>query len=112
IKTVAWHTDAKTLDRERIPRQFTTESRVLIIANEWRTLSGNVAAVEDRGHVILFRPTALEVHLRTALWFWDQEIFDFIGERLHLIAEPLMRAYVGAHELKRAGLDWRRILLG
>ena len=34
---------------------------------------------------MIFEPSAREVHVRTAEWFWDQEIFDFIGERLHLL---------------------------
>jgi hypothetical protein len=34
------------------------------------------------------------VHTRTAEWFWDQEIFDFLAERLHLLLEPSMRHYV------------------
>ena len=35
----------------------------------------NVSAVLDRGHVVLFDPSAREVHLRAG-WFWDQEVFD------------------------------------
>jgi hypothetical protein len=110
-KSVSWYTDAATLAREQIPQQFRTRSRVAIIANEWQTLNRNVAALEDRGHVVRFEPSALEVHLRTASWFWDQEIFDFVGERLHLIREASMRHYVAASELKQAGMDWRSLVL-
>jgi hypothetical protein len=84
---------------------------VAIIANEWKTLNRNVAALEDRGHVLFFQPSPLEVHRRTATWFWDQEIFDFVGARLHWIEEASMRHYVAASELKQAGLDWRRLIL-
>jgi len=111
VKRVAWYSDAGTLLREGIPRQFDTNSRVAIIANQWRTLSLNVAAIEDRGHVVVFEPTPLEVHRRTADWFWDQQVFDFVGEHLHLIDKPSMRQYVLARELKRAGMDWRGALL-
>ncbi len=56
---------------------------------------------------MVFDPSPREVHLRTAGWFWDQEIFDFIGRSLHL-ADPLsMRDYALAWELKRAGMDWK-----
>ena len=110
-KSVSWYTDAATLAREQIPQQFRTTSRVAIITNEWRTLNRNVAALEDRGHVVMFEPSPLEVHERTASWFWDQEVFDFLGERLHLLREPSMRHYVAAWELKRAGLDWRSLVL-
>ena len=111
LKAVSWHSDTPTLRRERIPRQFITTSRVAIIANEWKTLDGNVAAVEDRGIVIVFEPTALEVHVRTAAWFWDQEIFDFVGERLHLFGELSMRLYRQLWELKEAGINWRSVAL-
>jgi hypothetical protein len=110
-KSVSWHTDAATLAREEIPREFRTSSRVAIITNEWKTLNRNVAALQDRGHLVIFEPSSLEVHRRTADWFWDREIFDFIGERLHLISEPSMRHYVAAWELKQAGIDWRSLVL-
>ena len=110
-RSVSWHTDAATLVREQIPQEFRTTSRVAIITNEWKTLHRNVAALQDRGHVVIFEPSSLEVHLRTAEWFWDQEIFDFIGERLHLMREASMRHYSAAWELKQAGIDWRRLVL-
>ena len=110
-KSVSWHTDAATLARDEIPREFRTSSRVAIITNEWKTLNRNVAALQDRGHLVIFEPSSLEVHQRTADWFWDQEIFDFIGERLHLITEPSMRHYVAAWELNQAGIDWRSLVL-
>jgi hypothetical protein len=110
-KRVSWHTDAATLSREEIPREFCTTSQVAIITNEWKMLNRNVAALQDRGHLVIFEPSALEVHVRTAEWFWDQEIFDFIGERLHLMREPSMRHYVAAWELKQAGIDWRSLVL-
>ena len=111
LKTVAWHSDTPALKREGIPREFKTTSRVTIIANEWKTLDGNVAAVEDRGICIVFEPTSLEVHLRTGTWFWDQEIFDFIGQRLHLFPELSMRFYHQLWELKEAGINWRSFAL-
>ncbi len=51
-------------EKEGIPREFTTKSRVVIIANDWRTLDRNVAALQDRGHVLLFQPSPAEVHAR------------------------------------------------
>jgi hypothetical protein len=46
--------------------------------------------------VVLFQPSTSEIHLRTAEWFWDQEIFDFLGERLYWLQEASMRHYVAA----------------
>ena len=48
-KAVAWHSDARSLERQRIPREFTTKSRVVIIANDWQTLNKNVAASRTAG---------------------------------------------------------------
>jgi hypothetical protein len=110
-KSVSWHTDAPTLRQKEIPQEFRTSSRVAIIANEWQTLDRNVAALQDRGHVVFFEPSPLEVHRHAATWFWDQEIFDFVQERLHCIAEASLRHYLAAWELKEAGLDWRQLLL-
>ena len=108
VKTVSWQSATSKLDKEKIPREFETTSRVVIISNDWQTLNRNVAAVEDRGHVLRFAPTAREVHERTREWFTDVEIFEWLGERLHLITNPSMRLYYKALELKEAGFDWRR----
>ena len=108
-KTLCWLTESA--DSRGVPRRFTTTSRVVLVGNHWQTLSPDVAALEDRGHVLLFEPTALEVHCQATQWFWDQEIFDLIADHLHLIEQHSLRSYVHAWELKQAGLDWRRGVL-
>jgi len=110
-KTLSWQTDARTLDKREIPRQFTTSSRVAIIANQWQSLNADLAALEDRSHFLHFIPSALEVHRHAAEWFWNQEIFDFVADHLHLVEQPSLRVYVLAWEQKRAGLDWRGFVL-
>src|SRR5207249_919558 len=60
-KTVAWHTNARSLDKHGVPREFKTKCRV-IICNDWKTLNRNVAALQDRVHVLVFQPNAAEVH--------------------------------------------------
>ncbi len=77
------------------------------MANELRSLNENVSAVLDRGHVLVFDPSGREVPLRTAGWFWDQEVFDFIGRSLHSAERLSMRDYALAWELKCAGMDWK-----
>lgn len=108
VKKVSWQSATSQLEKEGTPREFETKSRVVIISNDWQTLNRNVAAVEDRGHVLTFSPTAWEVHERTRGWFKDDEIFNWIGNRLHRIPNPSMRLYFKALELKQAGFDWRR----
>ena len=110
-KTVSWQTAAPALKKCGIPREFTTTSRVALVGNDWRTLNADVAALEDRGHLLLFEPAPLEVHRQAAYWFWDQEIFDFIAGHLHLMAQHSLRTYCHAWELKQASLDWRQGVL-
>jgi hypothetical protein len=82
----------------------------VIISNDWKTLNKNVAALQDRGHVLLFRPTAAEVHAQAGKWFDDREIHDWFGANLHRVREPSMRHYVRARELKAAGMNWTDVL--
>jgi hypothetical protein len=112
VKTVTWLSAARALEREDIPQRFRTRSPLALVANHWPRSNPHLAAVEDRGLVVCFEPSGLDVHARTGEWYWDQEIYDFLGERLHLIVQPSMRLYVLAWQLKKAGLDWRRYVLG
>jgi hypothetical protein len=109
-KAVAWHSDARSLERQGIPREFTTKSRVAIICNDWKTLNKNVAALQDRGHVLLFQPSVAEVHRQAGTWFDDPEVYEWFAANLHRVHEPSMRHYVRAKELKAAGMDWTEIL--
>ncbi len=111
VKHVAWQTGSSRLEREGVPKSFETRSRVALIANDWRTLNGNVEAVEDRGHVIVFEPTPEEVHWNVVPWFRDREILEWFQRHLHLVHRPSMRHYVRAAELKKAGLNWMQAIL-
>jgi hypothetical protein len=106
-KSLAWHSATTALEREGIPRQFVTTSRVAILCNTWRELNDNVRAIQDRGHVILFEPTPEEVHREVGGWFADAEVYDWFSRHLHLVASLSMRHYVRASELRQAGLDWK-----
>ncbi len=109
-KAMAWHSDARSLERQGIPREFETKSRVIIISNDWRTLNKNVAALQDRGHVLFFEPSAAEVHAQAGKWFEDKEIYEWFAANLHRVREPSLRHYVRAKELKTAGMDWTAVL--
>jgi hypothetical protein len=109
-KAVAWHSAARGLEKAGIPREFVTRSRVIIICNDWRTLNRNVAALQDRGHVLAFRPTAGEVHTKAAQWFQDGEILRWFAANQHRIPEPSFRLYLRAAELRQAGMDWTKCL--
>src|SRR5262245_52149806 len=109
-KAVAWHSDARSLERQGIPREFVTKSRVVIICNDWQTLDQNVAALQDRGHVLFFQPGAAEVHRKAGTWFYDREIYEWFAAHLHRVREPSLRHYVRAKELKAAQMDWTEVL--
>ena len=111
VKQIAWQSGSSRLEREGVPRSFKTQSRVALIANDWKTLNGNVEAVQDRGHVIVFEPTAEEVHRQVSRWFGDKEILKWFERHLHLVHRPSMRHYVRAAELKKAGLNWMQAIL-
>ncbi|HEV3343512.1 MAG TPA: hypothetical protein VG125_24275 [Pirellulales bacterium] len=111
IKTLSWETNAPALEARDVPRQYTTTSRLALIANRWHSANEDVAALEDRGHILYFDPPPLEVHRNAAQWFWDQEIFDFVASHLGLIKRHSLRVYYLAYEQKLAGLDWRREVL-
>jgi hypothetical protein len=110
-RLLGWYSDPQYLERRGIPRMFTTSSPVAIIANRWSTMNADVAALEDRGHMIVFDPPPIEIHRQAALWFHDQEVFDFISEHLHLITAHSFRTYLLALELKKARMDWKRTIL-
>jgi hypothetical protein len=70
----------------------------------------NVAALQDRGHVLLFQPGAAEVHRKAGTWFNDPEIYEWFAANLHRVREPSLRNYVPAKELKAAKMDWTEVL--
>lgn len=114
VKLVEWGSyHASFAVKDALPMSFESISRVCLIANEWSTINRNVAALNDRGLTIAFQPTALAVHREVATggWFDDSEVFDFIGQHLHLLVAPSFRFYLTAREHKRAGLDWRGLVL-
>jgi hypothetical protein len=110
-RLLGWYSDPQGLARRKVPATFTTSSSVAIIANRWSTMNADVGALEDRGHMIMFDPPPIEIHRQAALWFRDHEVFDFVGEYLHVITTHSFRTYVLAFELKKAGMDWKQAIL-
>jgi hypothetical protein len=110
VKTISWISSPRFLKREGLPPHFETKSRVAIVGNEWKTLNKNVAALEDRGHVVIFEPGAKEVHEQAGDWFQDPEIYEWFGKNLARVHYPSFRNYIRAAELKASGIEWRSIL--
>ncbi len=65
--------------------------------------------IQDRGHVLMFEPSAAEVHRKAGTWFDDREIYEWFGANLHRMREPSMRHYVRARELTAASMDWTTV---
>jgi hypothetical protein len=110
-KHIFWMTASKQLEENKIPNEFNTHSRICIIANEWKTLSKNVGALEDRGITVDFNPSKDEIHKRVRSWFKDDEIYEFVGKHLTMIPSLSMRDYVNASYAKNANIDWKTTLL-
>jgi len=68
-------------------------------------------AIVDRAQFIHFDPSPLEIHKNAAIWFWDQDVFDFIGDHLQIIDSNKLssRTYVKAFERKPKG-DWQNFI--
>lgn len=114
VKTLRWHSRHPDIgwDPGKIRPEFQIRSRVCLIANEWKTLNANIAAIEDRGIMIDFKPSAGEVHMRAKAWFDAPEVYDYIERHLGLIARPSMRHYVHGKCLREAHPDhWQPMLL-
>ena len=90
-----------------VPQTFYTSSPLCIIANK----ATKHAAIQSRAITLYFDPTNLEVHRAVAAWYWDQEIHDWFGRHLHRLPPLDSRWYVIADRDKRAGRDWRQIIL-
>lgn len=111
-KRICWESDAGRLDRDGIPRSFVTRSPIIMIANRWRSLNDDVDAVESRAKSLVFTPTAGELHAYVGTWFDDEEVYEFFGSILHLIANPDAREYGHARADKAAGFaDWREMAM-
>lgn len=110
-KRLHWLTNL-TMNDGKLPSSFATSSRVILIANEWKSLNPNVRALEDRAIILHFCPPNEEVHRRVGEWFDDPEVYGFIERLLPLIPAVSMRHYCKGSQLRRAGLpDWRVSLL-
>ncbi len=113
VKQIAWGSNHRLFNAEDLPKSFEAISRVCLICNDWNALNRNIGAVYDRGVLVNFQPSALEVHreIARAGWYDDQEVFTFIGQNLFFIMEPSFRFYQIARDHKRAGLDWKTLVL-
>lgn len=110
-KRLSWCSQSTSRSMDT-PAEFETSSTVILIANEWRSVSAELRALEDRALIIHFDPTNDELHESIRPWFLDEAVHDFIGSVLRFVPKVSIRHYLKGEALRRAGLsDWREILL-
>ncbi len=90
-----------------VPPQFYTGSPLCIIANRATAFED----IQSRAVTLYFDPTNPEVHRAVARWFWNQPVFDYIGQHVHRLPPLDTRWYLTADRDHRAGRDWRGIFL-
>ena len=113
VKTLRWLTAAAGPDRI-VPISFETESRVLLLTNQWPKSDEHIRAIESRACIFVFDPTPEELHFEVGRcgWFRDQEVYDFVWQYRRFITSPDMRVYRRIAEQKEAGRPWRKRGLG
>ena len=116
-RKVAWYGSVSQLKvtkgkkTYRVPQEFTTSSRVMIVCNDFEILTRNIGPLLSRGLVLFFEPSNEEVHRFVGEWFMDEEIYGFIGTDLSQIPSLDIRYYLQAATMKKQGLDWKAALL-
>lgn len=61
VKRVSWLSTCSLLKEQEIPLSYETKSKVLILTNDFQTISKKIGALQDRGWHILFEPTDKEI---------------------------------------------------
>jgi hypothetical protein len=115
VKKVEWGSShaAFQLNERGLPQKFESISRVAILCNRLPAIHADLQAVLDRGIVVYFQPSAMEIHAEVgrAGWFDDEEVYRYVGRNLHLIKNPSFIYYLKGRDLKRGSLDWQDLLL-
>lgn len=112
-KRIDYGTKTKILELEGVPKFFWTTSPVCLIANHWNSHDFILRALESRAEFVYFDPDWAGVYREVGTWFWDQEIYDYVWERLDVLREPDVRLFLKAYNRKKArlsNLDWRKVI--
>lgn len=116
-KRVAWMSHNAYLEANGIPQEFTTRTRVVIIANKTHELSKQVESLEDRGIMLDFDPTVAEV-LAVGRKFRgenkiDRDVLSHVAAHSAYIEKLSLRTLINASTLKSSGMArWKEVLTG
>lgn len=102
-KRLQWNSNTPEIRSGELPAEFTTTSRVLIVANSWPRHDPDIAAIESRGHLLYFAPSFTEMHAYAGTFFHHREVYEFIGQRLAYFDELDLRFYYKTIEKKATG---------
>jgi hypothetical protein len=111
-KLLPWGTNTNVLKTLDVPKYFWTTSPVCIITNHWGD-SHFYESLESRAELVYFEPHWGELYNQIGKWFWDQEIFDYLYERLEVLKRPDARIVVKAANRKDSGmtkLSWQKAI--
>jgi hypothetical protein len=112
-KKIDYGSTTKILTEAGVPRFFFTTSGCAILCNSWDSDDPICQAIESRAEVIHFTPDWAEVYRQIGTWFWDQEIYDYLWEKLPDLKQPDMRLVVRAFNRKKGNLKempWREVI--
>jgi hypothetical protein len=112
-KKIDYGSTTKILVEAGVPSFFFTTSSCAIICNTWDNDDPICWGIESRAEFIHFTPGWEEVYNEIGKWFWDQEIYDYLWERLPFLREPDMRLVVRAWDRKKGGLTempWQQVI--
>lgn len=91
-----------------LPKEITSEAKVIMLLNTLVPSDPNIRAIMSRGHTINFEPPDAEIfkYLSAGMWAEDKEIISFIKGYASLSRALTLRTYVKAVESKQSKLDW------
>ncbi len=102
-KTLQYNSWTPEIRSGELPREFTTTTRAMIVANSWDSNDPDIRAIEDRGSLYYFAPSNREVHAYAGRFDGDHEIYEVVGEHLHLMDRLSLRVYGELASKKRTG---------
>lgn len=112
-KKIDYGSTTKVLEKEGVPGYFFTKSSLAIVCNSWDENDPISKAIESRAEFIHFDPTWAEVYKEIGQWFWDEQIYDYLWEKLPFLKQPDMRLVKRAWGRKKGRLKtmpWKQVI--
>jgi len=108
VKQLKYSTTSPSL---RIPLEFDTRCKVLMLMNDLNPSDPNLQALMSRAHLINFVPSDTEILSNIRTFGDDKEILDFISVYAPFSKTLNLRIYKRALELKEAKLEWHSTII-